>query len=54
MAASEEYAPEHLEVHAKDLDWWFSRKSLDVPAGKSKPIPMSALPTACKRVLALP
>jgi sulfopropanediol 3-dehydrogenase len=24
-AASDRYAPEHLEVHARDLDWWLSR-----------------------------
>jgi sulfopropanediol 3-dehydrogenase len=23
--ASDRYAPEHLEVHARDLDWWLSR-----------------------------
>jgi sulfopropanediol 3-dehydrogenase len=25
--ASDGYAPEHLEVHAKDLDWWLARLS---------------------------
>ena len=24
-AASDRYAPEHLEVHARDLDWWLAR-----------------------------
>ena len=24
-ALSDEYAPEHLEVHARDLDWWLGR-----------------------------
>ena len=24
-ATSDRYAPEHLEVHARDLDWWLSR-----------------------------
>jgi sulfopropanediol 3-dehydrogenase len=24
-AASDEHAPEHLEVHARDLDWWLAR-----------------------------
>ncbi len=24
-ALSDEYAPEHLEVHARDLDWWLAR-----------------------------
>ena len=22
---SDRYAPEHLEVHARDLDWWLAR-----------------------------
>jgi penicillin-insensitive murein endopeptidase len=36
----------------KDLDWWFHRKTLDVPvAGKRKPLPISALPAACRQVL---
>jgi len=26
-AASDAYAPEHLEVHAQDLDWWLGRLS---------------------------
>ena len=26
-ALSDEYAPEHLEVHARDLDWWLGRLS---------------------------
>ena len=24
-AVSDRYAPEHLEVHARDLDWWLAR-----------------------------
>ena len=26
-ALSDDYAPEHLEVHARDLDWWLARLS---------------------------
>lgn len=25
VAVSDEYAPEHLEVHAEDLDWWLAK-----------------------------
>jgi sulfopropanediol 3-dehydrogenase len=27
VQASDRYAPEHLEVHARDLDWWLARLS---------------------------
>jgi sulfopropanediol 3-dehydrogenase len=27
VATSDRYAPEHLEVHARDLDWWLARLS---------------------------
>jgi sulfopropanediol 3-dehydrogenase len=27
VAVSDAYAPEHLEVHARDLDWWLARLS---------------------------
>ena len=39
----------------KDLDWWFSKAVREPkPPVKSKPILMSALPPACRRILAAP
>ena len=38
----------------KELDWWFSKKTLNPMPGVSKPILMSALPAACRQVLAAP
>jgi penicillin-insensitive murein endopeptidase len=43
--------PPHDEGCGKDLDWWFSRPTLDVTPGKSKPLPMSAMPAACHKIL---
>jgi len=25
VALSDQYAPEHLEVHAADIDWWLAK-----------------------------
>jgi penicillin-insensitive murein endopeptidase len=44
-------ATPHDEGCGKDLDWWFSRKMLTIKPGKRKPLLMSALPDACRRVL---
>ena len=49
-------APSNDEGCGKDLDWWFSteaRKPLPAPV-KVKPIPMSALPAACRQVVLAP
>jgi penicillin-insensitive murein endopeptidase len=47
--------PPHDEGCGKDLDWWFSKAVREPkPPVKSKPILMSALPAACRQVLAAP
>ena len=39
----------------KDLDWWFTEKARNPPAGPGrKPLKMSQLPPACKQVLLAP
>ncbi len=39
----------------KDLDWWFTEAMLRPrPPGTSKPIPMSALPAACRQIALAP
>lgn len=35
----------------KDLDWWFGKEARSIRPGKRKPLPMSALPAACRQVL---
>jgi penicillin-insensitive murein endopeptidase len=35
----------------KDLDWWFSKRMLSLKPGGRKPMLMSALPPACRKVL---
>jgi penicillin-insensitive murein endopeptidase len=47
--------PPHDEGCGKDLDWWFSKAVREPkPPVKSKPILMSALPAACRQILAAP
>ena len=39
----------------KDLDWWFTKRLEEPKPGPGrKPLLMSALPAACKQVLAAP
>jgi penicillin-insensitive murein endopeptidase len=43
--------PPSDEGCGKELDWWFSRQAKEIKPGVSKPILMSALPTACRQIL---
>jgi penicillin-insensitive murein endopeptidase len=39
----------------KDLDWWFARKSLDVPTvSHPNSLPISAMPAECRRIVMQP
>jgi penicillin-insensitive murein endopeptidase len=44
-------APPRDEGCGKDLDWWFGEKARSIKPGVRKPLPMSALPAACRKVL---
>jgi penicillin-insensitive murein endopeptidase len=46
--------PPHDEGCGKDLAWWFSEEVRSIKPGKAKPIPLSALPPACRQVLLAP
>jgi penicillin-insensitive murein endopeptidase len=46
--------PPHDEGCGRDLAWWFSDEARSIKPGKAKPIPISALPPACRQVLMAP
>jgi penicillin-insensitive murein endopeptidase len=50
-ACKSQPATPHDEGCGKDLDWWFSKKMLTIKPGTRKPLLMSALPEACRKVL---
>jgi penicillin-insensitive murein endopeptidase len=38
----------------KDLDWWFSQQARSIKPGTRKPVPISALPAACRQIVMQP
>jgi penicillin-insensitive murein endopeptidase len=38
----------------KDLDWWFSQQARSIKPGVRKPVPISALPAACRQIVMKP